>query len=73
MTETNTTDEAAIKLMEAVVNRWEEMGQPLEPLAGVVLSVAIDLHVRALGDRAAANYLRDLADSLHADSGAYDA
>ena len=58
----------AVTLMQNVVNRWSDMGQPDEPLAEVILSVGLDLHVRAMGPSSASQYLRDLADNIERES-----
>lgn len=69
-TKMNTSREAAVTLMEAVVRRWIATGQPLEPLAEVLVSVAVDLHVRELGERSAGSFFRAIGDQIHPDDGA---
>ena len=68
-TNSNTSKESAVTLIEAVVNRWVEAGQPLEPLAEVLVAVAVDLHVRELGERSAGSFFRAIADQIHPDDG----
>ena len=65
----NTSREAAVTLIESVVNRWVEAGQPLEPLAEVLVAVVVDLHVRELGERSASAFFRAVAEQIHADDG----
>lgn len=65
MNNERTTREAAVKLIEAVVTRWaHDLGHPVKPLAEVLLSAGIDLHVRAMGEEVAADLLRRVADDL---------
>jgi hypothetical protein len=69
------THDDATKIMETVVNRWFEAGQSLDTLLDVIVSVAVDLNVRAIGERRAASYFRAVADQIHPEDGGqgYDA
>ena len=69
------THEDATQIMEAVVNRWLGAGQSLDTLLDVIVSVAVDLNVRSIGERRAAAYFRAVADQIHPEDGGhgYDA
>lgn len=63
-TERDETGEAAIMIIEGVVNRWIDLGRPMEKLAEVLLATAVDIHVRAMGEVDASDYLHRIADEL---------